>query len=278
MNGRALEVYDGVIYRHFNHIVFLFVILSVVFFCVVYRHELSVSKLLLSICIVFAGGFIVLGIPPALLRRKKSLYPRWKVILSLALVSVAIGLGIWFVFGKGAETPSGFIAAFFNILVQYASGTNIVTVTGGVVVLTLFVTLGTYGVMEVLYVKLGTDYHRVLLSLMKPRNGRLKRTALKLFSVPDIIDVDEVVLHPRKPQMFDGIIFKETIKDVFIIGTVISSYLFLNPVFLQSIHLSDMMLIIVLLSLFIPALTVPYILTVYLGADALSKGNRPFSL
>lgn len=185
---------------------------------------------------------------------------------------------MWLMFGDSEDTPNGFFAGLIHILVWIDIEPSLVAVTAGVVILAICVTLATYGVMEVLHVKLGGDYHRVLLSLMSPRNGKLKRYASKLFMVPDIIDVNDVTVEPRSNAGFDTIIFKATLKSVFIVGTVISSYLFLNPVFLQSIPFHEMILIIMLLSFFIPALVVPYILTMDLQALAHSKGNRPFRL
>lgn len=96
--------------------------------------------------------------------------------------------------------------------------------------------------------------------------------------VPDIIDVDDVTVKPREPAGFDSEMFRATLKSVFLVGTVISSYLFLNPVFLQSIPFHEMIVIIMLLSFFIPAFVVPYILTMDLNALAHSKGNRPYRL
>ncbi len=82
---------------------------------------------------------------------------------------------MWFAFGKGSMSPNGFIAAMIHILVWVDIEPSLLTVTAGTVVLASVVTLATYGVMEVLHVKLGRDFHRVLLSLMSPRNGKLKR-------------------------------------------------------------------------------------------------------
>lgn len=82
---------------------------------------------------------------------------------------------MWFLFGNGSMSPNGFIAAMIHILVWVDIEPSLLTVTLGTVILATAVTLATYGVMEVLHVKLGRDYHRVLLSLMMPKNGRLKR-------------------------------------------------------------------------------------------------------
>lgn len=215
---------------------------------------------------------------PAVILRNESQNPRWWVGALVVALCFAIGAAIWFLFRDSDRDPSGFVAGMFHVLLWADIEPSLVSVTGGIMVITTTVWLATYGVMEVIHVKLGTDYHRVLLSIMSPADGRLKRTSMKLFQVPDIIEVEEVTLDPNIPSRFDIAIFKKTIRSVLFVGLVVSSYLFLNPVFLESIPLHEMMVIILLLSLFIPALVLPYIVTMNLRAKVVSKGNRPYEL
>ena len=271
------ERYDLFLLRNFKYIVVVLAVFSFVLLFLFYGDSLSFGHLLYCICCSYAAGFCILGIPTIAFRRT-SLMPRWKIVMVVLGLGLIIGLALWFLFEDSDPTPNIFITGFTYIISWARLEVNIVTVVAGVYVIMFMVTLATYGVLEVLSALLGQDYHRVLLSLMKPQETKLKKRASNLFNVPKVIDVDDVTLNPRVSEGFDIRLFRHLYKYVLMVGVVAASYLFLNPVFLQAIPLQDMMVIMILLSLFVMVLVIPVNLTRTLGAEAKSAGNRPFVL
>ena len=88
--GRALERYDAFIHKGFYYVVILLSALSFFVFWLVYGDSPSLGYLLYSICCTFAAGFVVLGIPPFILRRT-STYPRWRPAAIVLVFSVIAG-------------------------------------------------------------------------------------------------------------------------------------------------------------------------------------------
>lgn len=277
MRNSSRELFDGFILRNFKYVVVLLAVLSIVLFFTYFSSALTFGHLIYSICVAYALGFVLLGIP-AVFYRRSSLFPRWKIIAFMFVFGIVVSLLLWFLFGESRMSPNHFISGFFLLIDWSVNEISLWSVYAGVTAIMVLVTLATYGVLEVMTALLGKNFHRVLLSLMKPNDTKLKRTARNLFMVPYIVDIDEVVLRPRKSEGFDFGLFSNLYKYVFMVGVIVASYLFLNPVFLRSIPLQDMMLITCLLSLFVIVLVMPVNLTHTLGAEAHSKGNRPWIL
>jgi len=272
------ERYDRFLLKNFKYAVVVLALFSFVLFAGSFDHERTFGYLLYCICCSYAAGFCIMGMPTILFRRT-SLFPRWKIVLVVGVITLALAFLFWQIFNDNPESPNGFIAGFMYVFVWTINmEPSLLTVTLGMFMIMAIITTATYGVLEVLSVLLGKDFHRVLLSLMKSGDSKLKRRSLKLFMVPDIVDVDDVTLDPHKSEGFDYALFRHLGRYVLIIGLVIASYLFLNPVFLQLIPIQDMMLILVILSIFVMVLVVPVSLTHTLGAEARSSGNRPFVL
>ena len=275
---RYKDRYDRFLEKNFKYIVVALALFSFVLFCGSFDHDRTFGYLLYCICCSYAAGFCILGIPTIMFRRT-SLFPRWKIVIIVGLLTLVAAFLFWEVFSDNPESPNGFVAGFMYVFVWTTTlDPSFLTVTLGMFMMMGIITTATYGVLEVLSVLLGKDFHRVLLSLTRPEDSKLKRRSLKLFQVPDIVDVYDVRLHPCVSEGFDYDLFRHLIRYVLVIGLVIASYLFLNPVFLQYIPIQDMMLILVLLSIFVMVLIVPVSLTRTLGAEAESAGNRPFVL
>ncbi|MBE6526644.1 MAG: hypothetical protein E7Z63_02595 [Thermoplasmata archaeon] len=270
--------YDAFLVRIFKYVVVVLALFSFVLFFGSFDHDLTFGYLLYCICCSYTAGFCVIGLFSVMFRRT-SLFPRWKMIAVVLALATVIAFVMWELFNNDPESPNVFIAGFMYILVwTVETEPTLVLVIAGVYSIAAIITFATYGVLEVLSALLGKDFHRVILSLMKSEDSKLKRRSRKLFMVPDIIDVDDVTLDPRKSVGFDLALFRHLYKYVLGVGVIVASYLFLNPVFLQLIPIQDMMLIIILLSIFVSVLVVPVNLTRTLGAEARSAGNRPFPL
>ncbi len=114
---------------------------------------------------------------------------------------------------------------------------------------------------------------------MKPGDSRLKRSALKLFAVPYIIDVTDVTIDScGDGGNFDLGLFRSLFVHTVAVGLIVASYLFLNPVFLDTIGFTEMMVILILLSLFLCVLIIPVSILKSLNAQAWSDAPRPFIL
>ena len=118
-----------------------------------------------------------------------------------------------------------------------------------------------------------------MLSLIKPGDSRLKRSATKLFAVPSIIDVTDVTIEPESDDGHFNIgLFKSLSCNTVVAGLIVASYLFLNPVFLDTISFTEMMVTLILISLFLNVLIIPISILKSLKAEAWSAAPRPFVL
>lgn len=204
---------------------------------------------------------------------------RWYVTVPItAMLCLAVSYALWTLFGREGYTNE-FVTGFASVVARTVNEVTLGTVTLGVFVLMFVVVFSAYGIISVVVAYFRKDYHRILLSMTKPGNGRLKRSALKLFGVPSIIDVKSVTIEPEEDSgRINTDLMFELAAYIMAAGIIISSYLFLNPVFLDTIPFTEMMVILILVSLFICVLIIPVSIIRSLNARAWSDAPRPFVL
>ena len=266
---------DSFIIRVFPAFVILFGLIGVAAFIIAWDSH-SLGQFIYALVLSYAVGFAFLGIPAAAFSGPRTVPVYISVPASFAAAAV-LGTVLWAVFGDGEESVNDFIMIF----AEAAGMDGDITWNGvvvGICVLLAAVILATYGVLAVVCAYFRRNYHRILLSMMKPGESKLKRRSLSLFAVPDIIDVTDVRLDPETYSGFSRDVFLRIFKYTVGTGLIIASYLFLNPVFLDTIDFTDMMATMVLISLFITVLVVPVSILRSLGAEALSAAPRPYVL
>ena len=268
--------HDDFIVRIFPGFVVFFAVLSIVLL-LVFWDTISLAHFLYALCCSYTLGFTVLGIPVMFMStntviRKRVVFP---VIVVAATV---VGLLLWFIFGDSPTGPNEFISGLFYVIVYSVDEVNVWSVLLGIYVLAFITIASSYGVISVVTAYFRKNYHRIMLSLMKPGDSKLKRYARKAFNIPSIIDVTDVTIDIEPDGVFDTKLFYSIFGYVVVVGLVIASYLFLNPVFLQSIPFTEMMVIIILISLFICVMVIPCSILRSLNAEAHSVAPRPFML
>ncbi|MDD2626905.1 MAG: hypothetical protein PHI87_05085, partial [Candidatus Methanomethylophilus sp.] len=238
---------------------------------------LSFSTLLMSLCWAYIVVFVVIGLISRFLSESEVLSSKYTFLVFIVIATLLAAL-LWFLFGT-AYGLNNFVVGFFTFLTRVTADTSFLSVLVSIYVLTFVVVMVSYGVLAVVVAYFRSNYHRILYSLESPKDGRLKRVATRLFNVPSIIDVTEVTIDPEVDDgHFNKRLFKNLALAQIIVGLTLSSYIFLNPVFLQTIPFDRMLTFMALVSLFLCAIIVPCSILRSLGAEAHSAAPRPYVL
>ncbi|MGI6008721.1 MAG: hypothetical protein ACOX8X_01155 [Methanomethylophilus sp.] len=266
---------DSFIIKIFPAFVVVFGFIAVLIYIFEWDNH-SLGHFLYALGIAYAAGFALLGVPSMYYSRRRRVKMRYSVPAAAAAIFVGGSL-LWLIFGDDEESVNDFVANFSFVVGMDPEDISYASVVVGCFVLFAIIVLATYGILAVVTAYFRRNYHRILLSLMKPGESKLKSRSLSLFAVPDIIDVTDVTINPEPDTKdSDRKVFRRVFGNIVGVGLIIASYLFLNPVFLDTIDFTDMMMTMVLISLFIVVLVVPVSILRSLDAEALSAAPRPF--
>lgn len=227
----------------------------------------TTGEVLMAITFCFTATFTAFGLICALICDRGTIhYLKW---LPIALVVPAVFSVILYFVGNHVF-PSLLESRLFEFpmwtgldLVLHDQYRNIVLLTIRLYVLMVVSLLAAHGVIS----SLAAHFRKHLFRIYR-KMGTLKndgsdpwwgRFALWVFKVPDVIDIHKVdVCGIPVEETFDKKTFTSLAVSVFVLGVVLSSYLFLNPIFLERVSFSQLMLISLTLSLFFPALVIPW--------------------
>lgn len=233
----------------------------------------TVGGILYAICLGFVVGFSVLGFC-SLLGADIGLLKRRYVIGILIVIPLAVSTFLW-TLGEDFQ-PNKFLVRFFDILNADVSWFSLTMTT---YTIELMLMLVAYGVVSVVVGYFRIYIYRVLLSLENKATTRKSMIPKVMFQVPDIIDIQEVVLEPEnEPSRFDVSLFLRVAIADFLIGIAICSYVFLNPYFLGEIPAEEMMAIAIMLSMFLSTLVIPWNILQSVGAKIKSQAPRDYYL
>lgn len=238
----------------------------------VYVGEYTVSKLVELLCLSFTLCFAILGVP-CVLRMAKGIFSGWLV----ALYAVAMTGAMWVAMSMHGDYY--FAQAVSDIL--GVVGIHFSGLSGEVIgfLCTLAVVLFTpVGVISVICAYLRRYIPQVLGGMSRHAMEGVRGKAESFFKVPDIIDVKEVVLEPPASHVFDVGRFVSMMAYLFILGLLISSYIFVNPYFLDVMSWKTRLAVTLMLSMFTPALIVPWQVVRSIGAKVRSDAPRDFHL
>ena len=253
----------------------VFLVLCVIFtvFLIFYLNNFSFRGVIFGICLGFVLSFAALGIVCITLADKgviTGIYIVPLIIIIPALVSLLmnfIGSNIGF---------NEFMVKYFDI---FGKNLDLVSILISVYSITLLFFCVAYGVLSVIVGYFRSYFYRVLRSLEKPLETRRGRISKWLFQIPDIIDVESIELDPdTDDDKFNTALFFSTFFSLFVLGIVICSYLFINPLFLRVMPFEEMLLIGMLLSLFISPLVIPWSIVKSIGAKVTSDAPRDYYL
>lgn len=261
---------DQRLVRGFPYFVVLVVIIWLA--AVVYLEAYTLADMINLVCLSFTFCFALLGVPCALMMPRGA-FSGWFVLLyALALTSV-----LW-VCSQMMDNFS-FAVAIDDML--NAVGLDFPGLWGefigflGTLAVVLFTSIG---VTSVISAYMRTYIPGVFASMNRHAREGVRGKAERFFMVPEIIDVEEVVLDDSTEHLFDLRRSVSISVYLFVLGLLVSSYLFVNPYFLEVMSWKTMLSITLMLSMFTPALILPWQIVRCVGARVRSSAPRDYYL
>lgn len=239
----------------------------------IYVGDFTFSKLVELLCLVFVACFAILGVP-CLIMMDRGVFNNW-VLFALAVVLSGL---MWVsgifqgevYYANVVNDIMGALGFYFNDYIEFVIGFS------ATLALVYFTAIG---VLSVISAYMRQYMSRVFLSMQSRAGTGHRGKAEKFFMVPDIIDVDEVILEPEKdPHTFHFSSAVSLWAYLFILGLLVSSYLFVNPLLIQELGESTMLAVMLMLSMFTPALVLPWIIVRTVGAKVRSSATRDYYL
>lgn len=262
---------DRLITKIFPYFVVSCVLLVLIL--IIYLDNYTVGGILFAICLGFVLGFILLGIACVFLS-DTGVITRKYTIPVIVIFPIIAAVVLYFI---GPITGMNhFLIKFFYIFGSNSEFVSLLAVSYTIALMTFFVA---YGVVSVIVGYFRSYFFKVLRSLEMPPERRKNHIPEWLFQIPDIIDVRSVELEPETDDdRFNKELFRNTAVSLFTLGVVICSYIFINPIFLQTVQFEEMLLIGVFISLFITPLVLPWSIVRSIGAKVKSDAPRDFYL
>ncbi|MBE6520717.1 MAG: hypothetical protein E7Z68_06345 [Thermoplasmata archaeon] len=238
----------------------------------VLRNDYNLWSILDTICIAFVTQFALLGIW-TVNKLDSGPFPFW-LLGAFMMFSAMV---MWFyVTGAGAM-----------ILLKGASSLN-PFLPGDVDDATLFIDLlmttfvflfSTIGVLATTSAMIRKYLPRAILSIEEEALDGRRGAAANFFMVPDVLDVERVEMDPKPDgHVFDLDSMVQLSIYVFLLGIMICSTLFLNPIVLDLVPKYNVVRIMMLLSVFLPALVIPWQAMKSTGARVISSAPRAYYL
>ncbi len=268
---RSSESRDAKIAKYFP----LFVVGCVVIWIisVVVSGSYTLQSIIKILCVIFILGFTAIGIPLFALMNQ-GVFPKWALAVHAAFLSFLVVL-------FGNFTAHEYVSHVFrdalrDIGINLSGEVLIVVVWAALTAIILF---SITGVMYVVAVYLKKFFPGVFLSLYIHSKEGVRAGSEKFFAIPDIIDVKDVIVDPSIDRgRFNTRVGLRLGFYTILAGFLASSYLFLNPVFLESMTTADMVGIMIMLSIFLPTLIIPWQIVADLNARVVSDAPRDYYL
>lgn len=257
--------------RIFPYFVVAVLILWIISFFWIDTH--TVPKAIEILCLSFTFCFAIFGLFCAV-RLPSGIFPFW------ALAGYATGLTV-VLWSFNYITGDNYYANAINDILG-SLGIHLSDILYMVVgfLSTLAVMLFTsIGVTTVISAYLRRYIPYVLNSMNEHAKMGIRGKSERFFMIPDIVDIQEVVLDPSETSHIFN--FQRSLSIsmyLFVLGLLVSSYLFVNPYFLDVMSWKTMLSITLMLSMFTPALILPWQIFRSIGARARSEAHREYHL
>jgi hypothetical protein len=253
--------------------IFILVCVIVWIIIILFRDNYTFTAILQYLCVSFVGGFAVLGI--FLFRNVDSgPLPKWLIALG---AMVLCGILVLF---DGTTSIIGLHAAVDTMMLAINIDLNpaVLTVLTFLMMTFIFI-FTTVGVLSVIVSYLRVHLVKVFLNMHKHNKRGTRGKAESFFMVPDIIDPTDIVLEPEIDfKHFDTESSVSLFSYMVLMMLLISSYVFLNPFFLDTMNQNDMISIMFMLSMFVPSLIIPWQIMANLNARLVSEAHRDYYL
>lgn len=257
--------------RTFPYFVIAVLMLWIISFFWIDAH--TVPKAIELLCLSFTFCFAVFGIFCAV-HLPNGVFPFW----ALAGYAICLTAILW---SFNYITGNNYYAdAMYDILGALGIHLSDILYTIVGFLSTLAVMLFTsIGVTTVISAYLRRYIPYVLSSMNEHAKMGIRGKSERFFMIPDIVDVREVVLDPAETNHIFNFRRSLSISTyLFVLGLLVSSYLFVNPYFLDVMSWKTMLSITLMLSMFTPALILPWQIFRSIGARARSEAHREYYL
>lgn len=233
----------------------------------------TVPKAIEILCLSFTFCFAVFGIF-CTIHLPNGVFPFW----ALAGYAVCLTAILWsFNYITGDNYYADAIKDVLGALGVHLSGV-LYTIVGflSTLAVMLFTSIGVTAVISA-YLRKYIPY--VLSSMNEHAKMGTRGKSERFFMIPDIVDVREVILDPSETSHIFNFQRSLSISTyLFVLGLLVSSYLFVNPYFLDVMSWKTMLSITLMLSMFTPALILPWQIFRSIGARARSEAHREYFL
>jgi len=241
----------------------------------IYLQNFTVMGIVYAICVGFVLGFSVLGVACVFLS-DLGVISKYYVVLAVIILPIIIS---FLLYPLGMDIGfSDFIVRYFDV---FGMSTSIFSFLIALYSITIVVFFVAYGVVSVIVGYFRSYFYRVLRYIESPPAVKNYRNRISewLFQIPDIIDVRSVEFEPEaEDDKFNLKLFLSTAFSIFVLGIVVCSYIFINPLFLQIFTFDEMLLVAMFLSLFLSTLIIPWSIVKSIGAKVISDAPRAFYL
>lgn len=227
------------------------------------------------ICEGFAIGFAFLGLICVVYMGTPIIKHRYTIPLFLSFpVILAIAL---YMLHDYNVAPALFVSRFFYL---FGDGSvTLHTLLLGFLTIEIAIFLVAAAVSSVISAYFKRYFSRIMLGMMnKDPENRARKASYWLFNIPEVLDVEDVVLDPTEEKGFNHRVFGELVLYLFVTGLITCSYIFLNPYFVIEMPLGEMIMMALLLSLFIATLIIPWNIIRAVGAKAKTQAPRDIYL
>jgi len=253
----------------------LFLVICVVFWMamLVYDGRYTTATVMQSLCLSFMICFAVLGV---------FLYPTMaRGPLRKVTLLIFAALFAFLVMLVGEATMQfrliNAMKAIFDVIGVRLGDMGAQLLTYLAMFAVLFFT--PVGVLSVTSAFLKKYMARLFISLDVNSKNNTRGAAEKFFMVPEIVDVKRVEMDPELDyKEFNIGVATHMWWYVIILVVILSSNLFLNPFFLDTMTTNQMLAIMLMLSMFVPAMIIPWQVVMDLNAKVISDAPRPYYL
>ncbi len=252
---------------------FVVVCLVLWVFIVFAQGVFTFSRLIEVLCLLFVTGFAIIGVP-CTYYSEKGVFSLWAVLAFTTLLTCILWISgrmmgqVYY-----ADAIIG-VLTYLNVsvspMMQFVLGFL------GTLCVLFFTSMG---VLSVICGYMKRYIPSVLFTMQEHADKGIRGKSESFFMVPDIIDVKEVVVEPvRNSHKYDFRTASSISMYLFLLGLMISSYIFLNPLLINVIGWKTMLAIMLMLSMFTPALLLPWQIVRGLGAKVRSDAPRDYYL
>ena len=269
--SKERDVFARKLLHYFPYFVGVCIILWLVI--IITQGMFDFSRLIEVLCLVFVTAFAILGVPCAYFSDKGvfSMWAAFGFTILMTCIMWVIGTAMGQVYCQDAVS-----GVMLYLGISLPASVEFVLGFLAMLCILFFTSMGVTSVVSAYMRRYIPD---VFLAMQKNVGKGSRGSVEKFFMVPEIIDVKEVVVEPvRNHYKFDFRTSLSMSLYMFLLGLMLSSYVFLNPLLIDVLGWRTMLAIMLMLSMFTPALLIPWLIVREVGAKVRSDAPRDYYL